>query len=284
VRSKPFSHQPRPSIGIPLPSPTQNNPPPPPQKTAIITNPLDVAKTQLQVQGELAAKQAGPGQPAAARLGMARTLFNLVRVEGPTALWRGVAPSMLREASYSTIRCVRVGLSVCLGILQCSESCARCGLSHSGVHSGIVGGKAHQTTCRPPTPNPPPNQVWGLRPHQVLAAAHPGLRLLHDARGAGGGGGGKGGELDAGDADVPQDHGGRDGGCACCLVVCDPWRQPHPTSPHPLAECFAHPITEKQSKTHHTTPHPSTSHPFTQTTTPTPDRTRRLGSRGRHPL
>lgn len=57
-------------------------------------------KTQLQIQGELAGRPGAAGRP----LGLGRTLLALVRAEGPAALMRGVAPSMLREASYSTIR------------------------------------------------------------------------------------------------------------------------------------------------------------------------------------
>ncbi|GBF88117.1 mitochondrial substrate carrier family protein [Raphidocelis subcapitata] len=74
---------------------------------AVITNPLDVLKTQLQIQGELAGRPGAapaPPAPGGRRLGMGRTMLALVRAEGPSALMRGVAPSMLREASYSTIR------------------------------------------------------------------------------------------------------------------------------------------------------------------------------------
>ncbi|KAI8472255.1 MAG: mitochondrial carrier domain-containing protein [Monoraphidium minutum] len=67
---------------------------------AVITNPLDVAKTQLQVQGELGAA----GKLAERPKGMAGALLALTRAEGPLALLRGVAPSMLREATYSTVR------------------------------------------------------------------------------------------------------------------------------------------------------------------------------------
>jgi hypothetical protein len=98
--------RPLPSRPAPLPPPAVR----PAAAAAVFTNPLDVAKTQLQVQGELARRAAPGGGGAAAaappppRLGMARALAALVRAEGPAALWRGVAPSMLREASYSTIR------------------------------------------------------------------------------------------------------------------------------------------------------------------------------------
>ena len=56
------------------PSPTVTNG----RAAAVITNPLDVAKTQLQVQGELQAR----GQVAARPKGMAGALVALVRAEG----------------------------------------------------------------------------------------------------------------------------------------------------------------------------------------------------------
>ncbi|KAL4443483.1 hypothetical protein ABPG75_011220 [Micractinium tetrahymenae] len=110
---------------------------------AAITNPMDLAKIRLQIFDELQAASAGSAAAAAGaqtagaarsaaaagagsggargiaasaasaataavarqgRPGLAATLAAVVRDEGPTGLMRGVTPSMLREASYSTIR------------------------------------------------------------------------------------------------------------------------------------------------------------------------------------
>lgn len=72
--------------------------------SAIITNPVDLAKTRMQVYYA----QQGAGSVVALaqppRNGMAATLASITRHEGALGLMRGVTPSMLREASYSTIR------------------------------------------------------------------------------------------------------------------------------------------------------------------------------------
>jgi hypothetical protein len=62
-------------------------------------------------------------------------------------------------------------------------------------------------------------KVWRVRPHQVVAPEHPGVRLREHARHAGGGGGGAGRERDAGDADGAEDPGGRHGGCVGLWLV-----------------------------------------------------------------
>jgi len=86
------------------------------QPTAVCTNPLDVAKTRMQVRGvsvtmrQAAAAARGAAASAAALPpppppGLWRTLRLIVRESGARqGLLRGVKPSMLREASYSTIR------------------------------------------------------------------------------------------------------------------------------------------------------------------------------------
>ncbi|KAL4422216.1 hypothetical protein ABPG77_009691 [Micractinium sp. CCAP 211/92] len=88
---------------------------------AAITNPMDLAKIRLQIFDELqAAAAASPARSQAAaaasspavaasilrprRPGLTSTLAAVVRDEGLAGLMRGVTPSMLREASYSTIR------------------------------------------------------------------------------------------------------------------------------------------------------------------------------------
>ena len=61
---------------------------------ATITNPLDVLKVRMQVDAHR-----GGGAP-----GLGRTLASMLRDEGVLSLYRGLAPSLLREASYSSLR------------------------------------------------------------------------------------------------------------------------------------------------------------------------------------
>uniref|UniRef100_A0A8B9UA22 Brain mitochondrial carrier protein 1 n=1 Tax=Anas zonorhyncha TaxID=75864 RepID=A0A8B9UA22_9AVES len=64
------------------------------------TFPVDLTKTRLQVQG----------QSADARFrevryrGMFHALFRICREEGGRALYSGIAPALLRQASYGTIK------------------------------------------------------------------------------------------------------------------------------------------------------------------------------------
>ncbi|EGG17660.1 mitochondrial substrate carrier family protein [Cavenderia fasciculata] len=78
---------------------------------ACVTNPIDVIKTRLQLQGELIAKgniaSAAAGGEATAAMhykGFTRGTIQIIKDEGIIALYKGLSPSLLREASYSTIR------------------------------------------------------------------------------------------------------------------------------------------------------------------------------------
>lgn len=59
---------------------------------------MDVVKTRLQIQGELGRAGTRPS------FGVVGGAVILVQQEGARALYKGLAPSLLREASYSTIR------------------------------------------------------------------------------------------------------------------------------------------------------------------------------------
>jgi hypothetical protein len=61
---------------------------------ALITHPIDSIKVRLQLAGELS-KATKPKE---------NIILNLVRQEGIQILYKGLSPSLLREASYSTIR------------------------------------------------------------------------------------------------------------------------------------------------------------------------------------
>jgi len=63
----------------------------------LFTFPLDTTKVRLQVQGE------GGGAAHQGR-GVAGTLFNIVRSEGPRALYSGLVPGLQRQMAFSAIR------------------------------------------------------------------------------------------------------------------------------------------------------------------------------------
>uniref|UniRef100_A0A6M2DNU4 Putative mitochondrial oxaloacetate carrier protein n=1 Tax=Xenopsylla cheopis TaxID=163159 RepID=A0A6M2DNU4_XENCH len=69
----------------------------------IATYPLDLTKTRLQIQGEAASKLTLNNVKYR---GMLSTASGIIREEGPTALWRGVAPALYRHVIYSGVRMV----------------------------------------------------------------------------------------------------------------------------------------------------------------------------------
>lgn len=75
------------------------------QLAACVTNPIDVIKVRLQLQGELQKRAASGGEPAPLKYkGFVRGIATIAMEEGPRGLWKGLVPSLLREGSYSTIR------------------------------------------------------------------------------------------------------------------------------------------------------------------------------------
>jgi len=62
----------------------------------LVTFPLDLTKTRLQIQGEGGPRQHGSVQPPKYR-GMLSTAMGIVREEGPLKLWRGVTPAIYRH-------------------------------------------------------------------------------------------------------------------------------------------------------------------------------------------
>lgn len=67
---------------------------------ACITNPLDVIKVRMQLEGELSQRSAGERKYN----GFVRGGYRMVKSEGFFALYRGLSASLMREGSYSTIR------------------------------------------------------------------------------------------------------------------------------------------------------------------------------------
>lgn len=63
----------------------------------IVTFPLDLTKTRLQIQGEAALKQRGEAGLAGPYRGMVRTAVGIVQEEGLLKLWQGATPAVYRH-------------------------------------------------------------------------------------------------------------------------------------------------------------------------------------------
>ncbi|XP_046407185.1 mitochondrial uncoupling protein 4 [Ischnura elegans] len=68
----------------------------------LATYPLDLTKTRLQVQGEIAA--AAHDNYHGPHRGMLKTAIGIAKEEGITKLWQGVTPALYRHVIYSGIR------------------------------------------------------------------------------------------------------------------------------------------------------------------------------------
>jgi hypothetical protein len=79
---------------------------------ALFTNPIDVVKIRLQLQGEAKSTAinktssiSGAAEAATRRAHGLFAMFGVIlREEGVLAFWKGVVPSLLREITYSSIR------------------------------------------------------------------------------------------------------------------------------------------------------------------------------------
>ncbi|NXK11874.1 UCP4 protein, partial [Herpetotheres cachinnans] len=73
----------------------------------LVTFPLDLTKTRLQVQGEAAVHHNGAATSQAAPYrGMLRTAAGIVQEEGLQKLWQGATPAVYRHIVYSGVRMV----------------------------------------------------------------------------------------------------------------------------------------------------------------------------------
>ncbi|EEB16439.1 mitochondrial brown fat uncoupling protein, putative [Pediculus humanus corporis] len=68
----------------------------------IVTYPLDLTKTRLQIQGE----RAGHFGKNVVRRGMLHTAIGIVHEEGLLKLWNGITPALYRHVIYSGVRIV----------------------------------------------------------------------------------------------------------------------------------------------------------------------------------
>lgn len=62
----------------------------------VVTLPVDVLKTRLQLQGQMGA--------AAEYKGSIDAVVQIVRTEGVGALWKGLSPAVLRQMTYGSMR------------------------------------------------------------------------------------------------------------------------------------------------------------------------------------
>lgn len=66
----------------------------------LLTLPIDITKVRLQTQRSVST--AG-GKPATHYNGMLHAVQTIVKHEGPSALWNGATPALLRQVSYTSI-------------------------------------------------------------------------------------------------------------------------------------------------------------------------------------
>lgn len=74
------------------------------QVAALFTNPIDVVKIRLQLQGEGKCKGYKGKAIGGGNIGLFAMFRVILKEEGLLAFWKGVVPSLLREITYSSIR------------------------------------------------------------------------------------------------------------------------------------------------------------------------------------
>ena len=67
----------------------------------VVTLPIDTSKIRLQLQ-----KTAGKGASSTPYTGMVNCMARIAREEGPRGLFKGLAPALLRQMSYTPIAMV----------------------------------------------------------------------------------------------------------------------------------------------------------------------------------
>ncbi|XP_078398158.1 mitochondrial uncoupling protein 4 [Cetorhinus maximus] len=72
----------------------------------LVTFPMDLTKTRLQIQGEAVRRHPRGDKTAKPYRGMIRTAVGIVKEEGLFKLWKGVTPAIYRHIVYSGVRMV----------------------------------------------------------------------------------------------------------------------------------------------------------------------------------
>ncbi|XP_030829418.1 mitochondrial substrate carrier family protein ucpB-like [Strongylocentrotus purpuratus] len=71
---------------------------------AFVTNPIDVTKIRMQLEGELNSANARSAYQQRYYKGIIRGALTIAKDEGIRGLYKGITPALVREASYSSIR------------------------------------------------------------------------------------------------------------------------------------------------------------------------------------
>lgn len=98
----------------------------------VFTNPLEVVKTRMQLQGELQA----PGTYQRHYRNVFHAFFTIGKVDGLAALQKGLGPALLYQFLMNGIRLGTYGLAESRGYLRTKEG------THSPVRSAAAGALA----------------------------------------------------------------------------------------------------------------------------------------------
>ncbi|EDL10463.1 solute carrier family 25, member 35, isoform CRA_b, partial [Mus musculus] len=98
----------------------------------VFTNPLEVVKTRMQLQGELQA----PGTYQRHYRNVFHAFFTIGKVDGLAALQKGLGPALLYQFLMNGIRLGTYGLAESRGYLHTNEG------THSPVRSAAAGALA----------------------------------------------------------------------------------------------------------------------------------------------
>ncbi|XP_037973993.2 solute carrier family 25 member 35 isoform X3 [Plutella xylostella] len=126
----------------------------------IITNPMDVVKTRLQLQGELRVLERG----SARYRGMLHALYLIARTDGALALQSGLAPAMLLGFSMNSVRLGLYHISEVNGWTHTAEGTVSI---HKAMFWSCVAGAASGVAANPAS----------VVKTRIQAAAHPSIAV-----------------------------------------------------------------------------------------------------------
>ncbi|XP_073974551.1 uncoupling protein 4A isoform X1 [Rhodnius prolixus] len=145
-----------------------------------LTYPLDLTKTRLQIQGEVAAQS--NGNPQAVYRGMVRTALGITQEEGFLKLWQGITPAIYRHVVYSGIRIVTYEY-LRRSVLKKNED-GSFPIWKSAI-GGVTSGAVAQFCASPADLVKVQLQMEGKRrllgkPPRVQSASHAFFKILHE--------------------------------------------------------------------------------------------------------
>jgi len=104
------------------------------------TFPIDTTKTRLQVQGQVVSKSLSELKYR----GMFHAMFRITKEEGFTALFNGIKPALLRQATYGTLK---IGLYH--GIKRMISEDPKDETLALNMCAGIIAGAVSSAICNP---------------------------------------------------------------------------------------------------------------------------------------